>query len=193
MSQHPTGDLALGDLTRRMAAGDDEAWESFHRRYGPVLFRMLLALTLGDSHLASDGLQHAYLKISRHIRACDNEAMWIAWLRMVAKSALNDARRKENRFMAMLRRCWMQTPLEAPPSPHEESSAENRLTAALDQAMDELASPTRDLIGAKYLLGQTVEEIAAAAGISEKAVESRLARAREELRDRVKLILSHHE
>lgn len=193
MSIDPTGHATLGELTRRMAVGDDEAWASFHRHYGPTLFRMLLALTAGDTHLASEALQHAYLRISRHVRPCDNEAMWIAWLRVVAKSALTDARRKESRFFSMLRRRWLTTPLDVAPLPKAESAAEDHLLAALDQALTELPEATRHLISAKYLGEQTVEQIAAREGLSDKAVESRLTRARQELRERVKQILSRHD
>ena len=48
MDDTPDGFPSLADLTRAMAAGDDRAWQHFHRVYGPPLFRHLLGQRPGD-------------------------------------------------------------------------------------------------------------------------------------------------
>ncbi len=57
------------------------------------------------------------------------------------------------------------------------------LFAALDTALSLLPGETRALIEAKYFRGKSVQELSPELGLSPKAVESRLTRARQELRD----------
>lgn len=175
----PAASAELADLTRRMAAGDDAAWQTFHREYGPVLFRILLAGTRGDPHLAAEARQRAYLRIARHVRVCDQPAMWLGWLRTVAHSALSDARRRDRSFAdRILRRA-------AEPDIVSTEAEESALFAALDTALTQLAPATRALIESKYLHGKSVAQLANELSLSPKAVESRLTRAREELRTRL--------
>lgn len=181
-------DPALRDLTQRMARGDDDAWQGFHREYGPGIFRHLLACTRGDHALASDALQGAYLRIARHVRITDNDAQWSAWLRIVARSALNDLRRRDSRFVAMLRRWWHE------PVAHDDSEDDDTsLLDALDHCLGELDDDTRALLDAKYLRGESVNDIATRLRLSPKAIESRLTRARAELREKLEERLKRHE
>jgi RNA polymerase sigma factor (sigma-70 family) len=174
---------ALAELTRRMARGEDAAWQQFHREHGPRLFRSLLAAAHGDPHLAAEALQHAYLRIARHVRVCENEARWAGWLQVVARSALSDTRRRQFRFWQMLRRRAAE-PADAP-----SDSADNLLLAALDASLAQLPPETRALLAAKYFSRESVQGIADRLGLSAKAVESRLTRARAELRERLNLAL----
>ena len=176
MDLTPAASAELAALTRRMAAGEDDAWQAFHHEYGPVLFRILLAGTRGDPHLAAEARQRAYLRIARHVRVCDQPAMWLGWLRTVAHSALSDARRRDRTFADRI----LRRPVETDPAPTE--AEESALFAALDAALAQLAPAIRALLEAKYLDGKSVQQLAAELDLTPKAVESRLTRAREELR-----------
>jgi RNA polymerase sigma-70 factor (ECF subfamily) len=176
MEINPAASAELAGLTRRMAAGDDAAWQAFHREYGPLLFRILLAGTRGDPHLAAEARQRAYLRIARHVRLCDQPAMWLGWLRTVAHSALSDARRRDRSFAdRLLRRA-------AEPDTAPTEAEESALFTALDCALLQLAPASRSLIESKYLHGKSVVQLASEHTLTPKAVESRLTRAREELR-----------
>jgi RNA polymerase sigma-70 factor (ECF subfamily) len=176
MEISPAASAELAGLTRRMSTGDDAAWQTFHDEYGPILFRILLAGTRGDPHLAAEARQRAYLRIARHVRVCDQPAMWLAWLRTVAHSALSDARRRDRSFAdRILRRA---TEPDVTPTAAEESD----LFTTLDAALAGLPAVTRALIEAKYLHGKSVTQLAGELDLTPKAVESRLTRAREELR-----------
>lgn len=161
-----------------MSTGDDAAWREFHNRYGAMIFRMLLAATRGDPHLASDALQRTYLRIARHVRGCDNEAMWIGWLRIVARSALSDARRRQYPFWNFLRRQAVSKDDQSDTSTHE-----NILLSHLDEALTTLEPSTRALLEMKYFRNDSVQTIAERLELSPKAVESRLTRARAQLRE----------
>src|SRR4051812_48205780 len=94
----------LRELTRRLTVGDDDAWHIFHRDFGPRIFHQLLAATKGDYALASDALQQTYLRVARHLKPCDAEPVFNAWLRTVANSALHDCWRRRAGFWRLLKR-----------------------------------------------------------------------------------------
>ena len=178
----------LQALTSGLAQGDDRAWSEFHRDYGAGLFRYLLACTRGDDSLASEALQQSYLRIARHARPCASEPEFIGWLRIVARTALGDCRRRQHSFWNLLRRRAADECDEPEVRDHEE-----QLLNALDAALAQIAPESRALLEAKYLAGARVCLIATNLGLSEKAVESRLTRARGELRARLVSLLSNHE
>ena len=70
---------------------------------------------------------------------------------------------------------------------------ESWLQAALDSALAQLDEPERALLAAKYFSGLDVRTVAAQLGVSEKAAESRLTRARAALREKLAALLATHE
>lgn len=177
----------LRRLTSGLMRGDDEAWLQFHREYGPGMFRQLLAATRGDHALASEALQQAYLRIARHARLCESEAMFAGWLRIVGRSALQDCWRRRRSFWNLLQR-W-----RAEPEAEEAPGGEDRLLRALDGALPRLSGDDRALLEAKYFRARSLRELAQELAVSEKAVESRLTRARAELRRHLLSALSRHD
>jgi RNA polymerase sigma factor (sigma-70 family) len=163
-------------LTRRLVVADDAAWSEAHARYAPRLFRYLLVAARGDEQAARDALQGAFVRAVRHARVFSTEeAIW-GWFTLLARHTLADARRSTSRWRAFLDRFR-----DAPAS--EESNAEgDPLSDRLDEALSRLSDPDRVLLEQKYFEAATVRDLAAAANTSEKAIESRLARARNRLR-----------
>jgi RNA polymerase sigma factor (sigma-70 family) len=180
---------ALRDFTRGLGNGNDEAWAQFHREYGPGIFRQLLAATRGDHTLASEALQQTYLRVARSVRPCDSEAMFAGWLRVVARSVLLDCWRRRRSFWQMLQR------RHADPSHLASLSGdeEDRVLTCLEAVLANLAAEDRALLEAKYFSGNDVRTLAEKLLISPKAAESRLTRARAELRRRMIEALAHHE
>ena len=179
----------LRALTSALARGDDAAWMEFHRDFGPGLFRQLLAATQGDYALASEALQQTYLRVARNARACDSLPMFEAWLRVVGRSALSDCRRRRQTW-------WRRFAVREDDILAEKVSAadenEQAVLAHLDRAMTEIDPADRRLLEAKYLRGESIRSLAAQLTISEKAVESRLTRARATLRSRLLQTLQRH-
>lgn len=179
----------LRTLTSGLARGDDAAWAQFHRNYGPSVFRQLLAATRGDHDLASEALQQTYLRVARSVRPCDSETRFVGWLRVVARSVLRDCWRRRRSFWQMLQRRHADPSGEAIFS----SGEEDRILRCLDVALLELDAEDRALLEAKYFSGHDVRTLAEKLMISPKAAESRLTRARAELRRRLVVTLSRHE
>jgi len=184
------GDAAateLRRLTEALARGDDEAWSQFNQTYGPAVFRQLLALTRGDHALAQEALQQTYLRVAKHVRPCETEAMFTAWLRTVARSALLDCWRRRRSFTDLLFRKWQEPPELADPA------GDDRLVAELDTALARLDPADRSLLESKYFSGLDVRTLAESLAITPKAVESRLTRARAALRRELLAALHRHE
>ena len=175
-------------LTTGLAKGDDAAWAQFHREFGPRIFRQLLALTRGDHDLASEALQQTYLRVARHARSCESEPMFLGWLRTVGRTALSDCRRRRLSFWQLLQR------RHADPTDVEgEDTSDEKIEAALLVALAQLEPAERALLEAKYFAGTPVRLLAEQLAVSPKAVESRLTRARAELRRQLVLALARHE
>lgn len=186
--EHTSPAAPLVALTAGLARGDDAAWAQFHREYGPAIFRQLLGATHGDHDLASEALQQTYLRVAKHARPCDCERMFWGWLRVVARTALSDCRRRRLRFWQLLNRRGAE-----PGGPVAHEGADERVQTALDAALASLNPAERALLEAKYFSGTDVRSIAEQLGLSPKAVESRLTRARAELRRRLITTLARHE
>ncbi len=181
----PTSGAASGAvalLTRRLAAGEEEAFREFHRLYFDRLYHFLLAVTRGQEQEAQDALQETLLRLLRHRRVFAEEHAFWCWLKAVARNAARDGHRKHRRYFALLqnfalgRRAYPREPA---------AGDDGRLGALLEESLDELEPEDRLLIENKYLAGETVRELSALGGLSEKAVESRLLRLRRHLRARI--------
>jgi RNA polymerase sigma-70 factor (ECF subfamily) len=169
---------AVASLTRRLAAGEDDAFRQFQALYFDRLYRFLLVVSHGDETQAREALQETCLRVARHARSFEGEDAFWNWLKAVGRNAARDAARSRRRYSSLLERFTQGSPSEAP-SPRPEDA----LAAALEESVGELESDERLLIEGKYLDGLTVRELAAQAGLTEKAVESRLLRLRRQLRE----------
>ena len=168
-------------LTRRLAAGDEEAFREFHAQYFSRLHRFLLVVARGNDQEAQDALQETLLRVVRYAREfADEEAFW-CWLKVVARSAARDGGRKRRRYFALLEKFAVRRNRETNAQPSED----DELRSALADVLDELAPDDRRLVEGKYLEGATVKELSAMTCSTDKAVESRLLRLRRLLRERL--------
>jgi RNA polymerase sigma factor (sigma-70 family) len=172
----PATDFA--QLTSRMAQNDEAAFRQFYELYFNRLLRYLLVLTSGREDAAREALQATLLRVVRHIRRFDSEAVLWSWLTVLARSSVVDAERKRSRYAALLDRFFR----SAPPVSAEDADADGRLLVLLEKNFAGLDQPDRELLERKYFAGDSVREIAREAGMTEKAVESRLVRVRRQLK-----------
>jgi RNA polymerase sigma factor (sigma-70 family) len=171
-------------LTVALAARDEEAFREFHSGYFDRLHRYLLVVTRGDEEAARDALQETFTRVARHARPFDAEEKFWSWLTVLARSAAADAGRKRRSYWRLLTNyalSWM--PSQA--AGNESEEADEHLQALLLEGLSELRGDDRALIEGKYLRGASVRELAAQSNLTEKAVESRLARARRQLREQL--------
>lgn len=162
-------------LRAAVLAGNELAWRTLYDRHFDPLFAYVYARTR-DPHRTEDLVQEAWTTAVRRIAAFDAaRGPFGAWLRGIADRLLiNDRRRWARRFRLRQEVGESTTPEPAVPQP---GAGE-----AVDEALAALPERYREVLRAKYEESHTVAEIARARGLSEKAVESLLTRARQAFR-----------
>jgi RNA polymerase sigma-70 factor (ECF subfamily) len=179
----PNGE-SIRRLTRRLAAGEEEAFREFHHAYFNRLFHFILVLTRGDETAAQDAVQETFCRVARYARRCQDEQVFWCWLTALARSAVCDGGRKRSRYWSMLRNyalSWL--PLYREP----QSESDVVLSELLRESLGDLEPSDRALLESKYCDGISLRELAAQSGLSERAVESKLLRLRRQLRDQTLL------
>jgi len=166
-----------------MACGDEMAYRIFYDAYFDRLLRYLLVVTGGNEETAREALQLALVRVVRHVKAFESEERFWSWLTVLARSGLADESRKRRRYFAFLERFTRQQ--ETRPSAMDNGEADEQLRALLERQLTTLPEDERQLVEQKYILRQSVREIADGRQTTGKAVESRLSRVRRKLKDAV--------
>jgi len=180
-------DLALA---RRILAGDEAAFRGLFDHAFPRLYRYTLARLDGDAEAARDVVQQAFCRAIERLAGYRGEAALYTWLFQVCRSALADhyrARGRESRVVTPLEdlpqvRAVLETlaaPLTAEPETELWRSQVSRLVQA---TVDALPDRYADVLEWKYVDDCPVRTIAERLGVSDKAAESTLSRAREAFR-----------
>lgn len=189
---HRRGETAHDDLqlTRRMRAGEEAAFEELFDRNFPGLFRFALARVNGDRELARDLAQAAICKGIERLDTYRGEAPLFSWLCAICRFELTAHRRRlgrrphevelpEDDLVARGSLDSLSFDLDDP-----ESQLLRREVARLVYvALDHLPAHHRRVLEWKYVDGIAVAEIAGRLGVSAKAAESLLTRARQGFRD----------
>src|SRR2546425_8543893 len=172
------------DLIARAQRGDSAAYEEIVQRYQQIAFRTAYVIT-GSSADAEDAAQEGFVKAYSALDRFRLGADLRPWLlRIVANEARNRMRSSGRRHQLELRVTEGFRPGDAAPSPEAVAIAadERRRLLAL---VNSLSEDDRLVIASRYFLELNGEEAAAALGIPEGTVKSRLSRALSRLRLRV--------
>lgn len=182
---------ALGDhgLAARAAAGDGRAFETIMRRHNRLLFRTARSILKSDAE-AEDALQDAYLRAWRALEGFRAEAKLSTWLVRIVV----------NESLARLRRHGAQViPLDATMDANQDD-AEDRMEddpdhrpeqvvlraemrRLMEARIDRLPDGFRSVFMLRAVEEMSVEDVAAALGLPEATVRTRLFRARSLLRE----------
>ena len=179
-AEHPTVP-SLADWTRRLGCGDEEAWDWFHNRHYLSLLRYATSRT-GDPSAASEIVQNTYMRVARHVRPFSVEQDFSAWLACLVRCAAVDHARGITRRSLLLEKFahWRDAGTQSDCG-LAGGGNNNRLLA--EEALDKLPLDDAQLLRRKYYDGWSVVELAADTNTTPKAIENRLARLRERLRE----------
>ena len=169
-------------LSHGLTGGDEEAFREFHQRYFNRLLRYLLVITRGNEEAAREVLQETYLRVARHARPFEKEEVFWSWVVVLARSSARDRGRKQQRYCRLLARYthfWASLGSKGP----RDTEIDRQTRALLNESLTDLSSLDRKLVEGKYFHGSSVMELANNERMTEKAVESRLVRARRQLRE----------
>ena len=166
-------------LMEKIAGGDEAALHALLRQYGPLI-RYVLRPILTDERDREECYADISLKIWQTAGSYDGEKGTLkAWLTVLSRNAaLNRARRAQT-----------EAPLEED-VPHTGGSAEEELLrrerrSRLRAVIAALPVQERDLFYRKYYYCQSTAQMAAELGLTERAVEGRLYRLRQGLRQKL--------
>jgi RNA polymerase sigma factor (sigma-70 family) len=166
------------DLVRAVAAGDWRALELLYRRHAPWLAGRLAARTT-SRELAEEALQDTFLAAWRGARAYYGTGEVPAWLWGIARRRLASLTRRQPHGSLSLDAAGERVDPAAGP---EEAALGRDASARIRQAVAHLPDEQRAAITAVVYQGQSIEQVARAAGVAEGTVKSRLHRARLHIR-----------
>ncbi|MCH7228958.1 RNA polymerase sigma factor [Haloferula sp. A504] len=151
-------------LTRGLRRADESSWRNFHESYYDLLEGVARARGVDPAEVP-DVIQRSYLRMLRNAKTFDRESDFRAWVCCVLRSEVIDTARGRARRAGMLERVreWISG---KPDAGH---------AGALLEGMP---AAERRLLERHYTEGWSQAELAAEAGVSVKAMESRLARLR---------------
>src|SRR5438874_4602969 len=159
--------ISDGDLIRRVARRDANAFEALYRRYARPVFGLALR-RLGDRMRAEDAVQETFAAIWRSARTYRPErGAGAPWLYAVARNAIVDRSRNRN-----------EPPGEAPDLPSTEPGPDEQAEASytswrVHRALEELPLNERDVIELAYYGGLSQSEVADFLGIPLGTVKTR--------------------
>jgi len=163
-------DRRLGKALRN---GKPGAWTEFYDLYAEPLHRFVLARVNGNQELAADVAHDAIVLAVEGIRRFDvrKGSLW-SWLCGIAMNTIREAGRDAARAARLRERIQDTASARSEPLIVEDESPD------VEVVLSSLNPRHQEVLVRKYVKGLSVKQIAAETGVSEKAVESRLTRAR---------------
>jgi RNA polymerase sigma factor CnrH len=174
-------------LVRRILAGDASAERAMVERHRDRIYRLARSAT-GDAQDALDITQEAFVAAFGALRRYDPARPLAAWLAAITLNKCRDwaRRRKVRRWLGLPLPDGVEQWVAADAPLPDALAADREELAATARAIADLPLNLKDVLLLRTLDGLSQAETAAALGISEKAVETRLYRAREKLRARLR-------
>lgn len=172
-----------GELACFSRDGQQRAFAEIVRRHKEPMYRVAKSC-MGDPDEALDVVQEAFVAAFRNLARYDPSRSFRAWLARITINKCRDwmrhrAVRKLFTFPALTTE---QADQVADPTPGtERAAADQEELARLERAIRELPRPLRDVLVLRVMDGLSQAETAEALEITEKAVETRLYRARGKL------------
>ena len=164
---------AWAALVADARAGDEAAFTRIVAQYHPDLLRIALVVS-GDTDISAEAAQAAWIVAWRRLSDLREPENLRPWLMSIAANEARGLCRSRGR-----RRVREITAID-PSTPPADSTVAERLDLA--NALATLDPRDREILGLRYLAGLDSAEIGRSVGMSATAVRSRLARARDRLR-----------
>ena len=182
-----------GSLVESCRRGDPEAFARLVSLHEGMVFN-LAARLVGDSEEARDVAQEVFLQVYRTLPRFEGRSSLKTWIyRIVVNHCHNRQRWWRRRRREASRPLDDLTPADEArvsasasgrPGPHELAEQRER-AKKVQEALRKLSFDHRVVLVLKEIEGLSVEAVAASLGVAEGTVKSRLARAREALRERL--------
>ena len=153
-----------------------ETLDQLMREHGSRLLR-LCAMNLRDASLAQDAVQDTFLKAFRQFHRFRGDADPLTWLTSIAMNVCRDYRRT-----AWFRHVDRHVEIDVLPAASSFTFPDNTVI----RAVTGLPPRYREVILLRYYQNMKQKDIAAALGLSDRAVRQRLSKANNMLREQLK-------
>ena len=178
-----------------MRAGDEAAFEEFYDSYFQALYRFALARLGQDAELAKEMAQATVCKSIEKLGSYRGEAALFSWLCSICRFEISGHFKREQRSppqVDLLEESGaLREVLESLPASlddPENGLLRREVARLVHEAVDHLPSHYGRVLEWKYSDGLSVKEMAELLGMTPKAVESVLTRARLAFRDRFAIL-----
>jgi len=174
---------ADSDIVRRARAGDQRAFSQLMNRHKHWVYRFVRRY-VGDADEAYDVVQEAFVAAMSNLHRYDPERPFDVWLRRIALNKCRDRGRRDavRRAFGLSRKGPEETEAVADPSADaEETLASGAAIKALDHAIAALPASLKEPLVLTVLEGMSQKEAGALLGLTAKAVEVRVHRAKKQL------------
>jgi RNA polymerase sigma-70 factor (ECF subfamily) len=170
---------ADGELARRAADGDGDAFAELVRRHAPRV-RALCAATLGGPGEAEDAAQETFLKAHRALSRYSGEASFGTWLHRIAVNHCLDLLRAAGRRRSDSLEALLEADSAALGRALSEASSAQALEDrdTVERLLGRLNPEQRLALTLREAEGLTYEEIAKAMSCSLDSVKARIRRSR---------------
>jgi RNA polymerase sigma-70 factor (ECF subfamily) len=189
-------DVALDrDLIVRFKSGDQSAFDEMVRRHWDRIYAMVLQL-LRNPQDAEEVTQDAFIRAHRGLANFRGDSAFSTWLYQIATNLARNRywywwRRKRDQTISFDQPVGEDgaTPLSEVFASEQESPDDLTVTQELVDriavGMEKLSSKHREILVLRNVKNLSYEEISSILGISVGTVKSRIARARESLREKI--------
>jgi len=174
----PGATQADRDLARRMLEGEERAFTEFFDGHFPRLYRFALPRLGRNADAAEEVVQAALCKAISAMRSWRGEASLFTWLCTFCVHEISSHYRQGDR-----RPLTVGLLEDGPAMIAPDEARHTEVSMLVHATLDGLPEGYGDVLEWKYVLGLSVDEIAARLEVSPKAAESLLTRARQAFRD----------
>jgi RNA polymerase sigma-70 factor (ECF subfamily) len=171
------------EVVGRVLTGQTALFEILMRRYNERMYRVARAIVRDDSE-AEDVMQQAYVNAYANLRQFAGKARFSTWLTRIAVNESLARARRRGKYEPYDDDGSTVEPImaeQARDDPERQAFSEE-LRALLEWAIDKLPDGTREVFVLREVEGLSTAEAAAALGVSDDVVKTRLSRAKVALR-----------
>lgn len=177
-------------LAAQVAQGDAGAFDAFFKEYFPRLFRFALGRVDNDPALAEEVVQRTMCIVVRKMGTYRGEALLFTWLCQICRNEMSAVFRQRGdevrEYLPIEDHPAVQAALESMSADDyrpETAQSQKEIGEFVRATLQHLPGRYATALQMKYVNGNSVNEIACELGVSEKAAESLLTRARKAFKE----------
>jgi RNA polymerase sigma factor (sigma-70 family) len=178
-------------LVKQTLDGDEQAFHRLIMKYYAKIYALILSWVKNPED-AKDLTQEVFLEAYLDLGSLRNHEQFHIWLRQIARHQCQDWLRKEKTYIQLDENMVCETPSA------DEMLILRETLAKVMKAIDELPESESQLLKDRYLDDASYDDLEAKHGLSQSALAMRLLRAKQHVREKIKLlsglwILSWHD